>query len=70
MLGSFTDVRVRVHSAGTVEAVGKDVTRFQTGDEVFGECDGSSAEYAVAREDKLVPKPAILTVNHSLKAMK
>jgi NADPH:quinone reductase-like Zn-dependent oxidoreductase len=47
--------------AGTVEAVGKDVTRFQAGDEVFGECDGSFAEYAVSREDKLVLKPENLT---------
>jgi NADPH:quinone reductase-like Zn-dependent oxidoreductase len=47
--------------AGTVEAVGKNVTRFQAGDEVFGTCDGSFAEYAGAREDTLVPKPASLT---------
>ncbi len=47
--------------AGTVEAVGKNVTRFQAGDDVFGTCDGSFAEYARAREDKLAPKPANLT---------
>ena len=47
--------------AGRVEAVGKDVTRFQPGDEVFGTCGGSFAEYACAREDKFVPKPANLT---------
>ena len=47
--------------AGTVEAVGRAVTRLQGGDEVFGECNGSLAEYAVARADKLVLKPAILT---------
>lgn len=45
--------------AGVVEAVGRDVTRFQTGDEVFGK--GTSAEYALAREDKLAPRPANLT---------
>lgn len=44
-----------------VEAVGKDVNRFQPGDEVLGACDGSLAEYACSREDKLVPKPAKLT---------
>ena len=47
--------------AGTVEAVGKNVTRFQAGDEVFGTCDGSFAEYAAAPEDTLVLKPADLT---------
>lgn len=47
--------------AGFVEAVGKDVTRFQAGDEVCGECDGSFAEYACAREDKLVAKPSNLS---------
>ena len=47
--------------AGTVEAVGKNVTRFQIGDEVFGTGDGSFAEYATCREDKLARKPANLT---------
>jgi NADPH:quinone reductase-like Zn-dependent oxidoreductase len=55
-------VRVRGQDvAGRVEAVGKDVTRFQPGDEVFGTCDGSFAEYATARTDKVAPKPANLT---------
>ncbi len=44
-----------------MEAVGKDVTRFQPGDEVFGIGKGAFAEYARAREDKLAPKPANLT---------
>ena len=47
--------------AGRVEAVGQDVKRFQPGDEVFGAGNGSFAEYACAREDKLVAKPASLT---------
>nr|MDQ5819414.1 NAD(P)-dependent alcohol dehydrogenase [Actinomycetota bacterium] len=47
--------------AGVVEAVGKNVTRFQPGDEVFGIGKGSYAEYAGAPEDKLAPKPANLT---------
>lgn len=47
--------------AGVVTAVGKDVTRFQPGDEVFGIGKGSYAEYARVREDKLAPKPANLT---------
>jgi NADPH:quinone reductase-like Zn-dependent oxidoreductase len=34
------------------------VTRFRPGDEVFGVCEGSFAEYARAREDRLAPKPS------------
>jgi NADPH:quinone reductase-like Zn-dependent oxidoreductase len=47
--------------AGVVEALGKNVSRFQSGDEVFGIGKGSYAEYVCAREDKLAPKPANLT---------
>jgi NADPH:quinone reductase-like Zn-dependent oxidoreductase len=55
-------VRVRGRDvAGIVEAVGAKVTRFHRGDAVFGICDGSFAEYACAREDKLASKPAGLS---------
>ena len=47
--------------AGTVEAVGKSVTQFRVGDEVFGWCKGAFAEYVAASEDALAPKPANLT---------
>lgn len=47
--------------AGTVVEVGASVTRFNIGDEVYGVSRGSFAEYAVAREDKLAPKPSSLT---------
>ena len=47
--------------AGTVEAVGANVTRLHKGDEVFGTGRGAYAEYARARADHLVPKPAHLT---------
>lgn len=47
--------------AGTVAAVGGDVSRFKVGDEVFGIARGSFAEYAAARQDKLVRKPAGLS---------
>src|SRR5215212_3366570 len=47
--------------AGVVEALGKDVSRFQPGDEVFGIGKGPYAEYVCAREDKLAHKPANLT---------
>jgi len=47
--------------AGTVEAVGKHVTGFEPGDEVFGTCHGSFAEHARARASRLAPKPATLS---------
>src|SRR5574341_1009260 len=47
--------------AGRVEAVGRKVTRFHPGEEVFGICEGSFAEYACARAGKLAPKPANLS---------
>jgi NADPH:quinone reductase-like Zn-dependent oxidoreductase len=47
--------------AGTVVAVGSDVTRFKAGEEVFGISRGSFAEYAAAQEDKLAHKPAGLS---------
>jgi NADPH:quinone reductase-like Zn-dependent oxidoreductase len=47
--------------AGVVEAVGKSVSRVEPGDEVFGVGKGTFAEYALAREEKLAPKPANLT---------
>jgi len=47
--------------AGTVVAVGSEVTRFQPGDDVFGISRGAFAEYAAVREDKLAHKPANLS---------
>jgi NADPH:quinone reductase-like Zn-dependent oxidoreductase len=47
--------------AGQVEAVGASVTRFQPGDEVFGSCHGSFADYAAASEDGLALKPTNLS---------
>jgi NADPH:quinone reductase-like Zn-dependent oxidoreductase len=51
--------------AGTVEAVGEGVTTLRPGDEVFGWCDGSFAEYASVPENQLVPKPANLTLEQA-----
>lgn len=50
--------RPGVDVAGQVEAVGGNVTQFRPGDEVFGVCRGSFAEYACAAEEKLERKPA------------
>ena len=50
--------------AGRVEAVGRDVSRFRPGDEVFGDLSGhwgGFAEYVCAREDSLAPIPAGMT---------
>ncbi len=44
--------------AGTIEAVGANVTQFRPGDAVMGTCEGSFAELARARADKLVRKPS------------
>ena len=51
--------------AGTVVAAGPGVTRFKAGDEVFGIGQGSFAEYARARADKLARKPANLTFDQA-----
>jgi NADPH:quinone reductase-like Zn-dependent oxidoreductase len=47
--------------AGVVQAVGGGVTRFSAGDEVFGTCEGSFAEYVCAKEGKIARKPANLS---------
>jgi NADPH:quinone reductase-like Zn-dependent oxidoreductase len=43
--------------AGRVEAAGAKAGAFRPGDEVFGTCRGSFADYAVARADRLAAKP-------------
>jgi NADPH:quinone reductase-like Zn-dependent oxidoreductase len=56
------DNRLGTDYAGTVEAVGKDVTQLRPGDEVFGGRTGALAEYVVAKADRgIVPKPANVT---------
>jgi NADPH:quinone reductase-like Zn-dependent oxidoreductase len=47
--------------AGQVETVGRNITQFKPGDEVFGVCLGAFAEYACASETKLVVKPENVT---------
>src|SRR5512132_892537 len=53
--------RPGVDVAGQVEAVGRNVTRFRPGDEVFGSCRGAFAEYACASDSSLVTKPSNVT---------
>lgn len=47
--------------AGTIEAVDSDAGDFEPGDRVFGICDGSFAEYALVRKDKLARHPSNLS---------
>jgi NADPH:quinone reductase-like Zn-dependent oxidoreductase len=54
--------RLGVDYAGTIEAVGRNVTQFNPGDDVFGGRTGALAEYVSARADRaVVLKPANLT---------
>jgi NADPH:quinone reductase-like Zn-dependent oxidoreductase len=55
-------IQLGVDFAGTVEAVGRNVTQFKTGDEVFGGRTGALAQYLCVRADRaVVLKPANLT---------
>ena len=64
-LGAPTNVRLGADYAGVVEAVGKSVTRFRPGDEVFGSSSGNwgaFAEYvSVSEKGGILPKPSNLT---------
>ena len=51
------DTRLGVDYAGTVEAVGKNITEFKVGDEVWGGKGGAWAQYVVASEKALAKKP-------------
>jgi NADPH:quinone reductase-like Zn-dependent oxidoreductase len=57
--------RLGTDLAGRVEAVGRNVTRFQWGDEVFGASRGSFAEYVCALENRLALKPADVTFDQA-----
>src|SRR5437762_11201659 len=60
--GNPGSTRLGVDLAGTVEAVGKNVTRFKAGDEVFGGKFGAFSEYVAVREDRAIAlKPGNLT---------
>ena len=51
--------------AGTVEAVGDNVTHLKPGDRVFGSCKGAFAEYAVAKPEALALVPENLTMEQA-----
>jgi NADPH:quinone reductase-like Zn-dependent oxidoreductase len=55
------DKRIGVDVAGQVQSVGRNITQFKPGDEVFGVCRGAFAEYVCATEDKLARKPGNLS---------
>jgi NADPH:quinone reductase-like Zn-dependent oxidoreductase len=56
------DTQLGVDFAGTVEAVGKNTTKFKPGDEVFGGRTGAFADYVCVRESRAVAlKPASVT---------
>lgn len=60
-----TDHALGTDCAGTVVAVGNDVTRFALGDAVYGAAKGALAEYAIAAERNLVHKPENVTFSNA-----
>jgi NADPH:quinone reductase-like Zn-dependent oxidoreductase len=72
-LGKPKIKRPGVDMAGQVEAVGRNVTQFKPGDEVFGTCRGAFAEYATSQsvpgmKSVLVRKPANVTFEQAASA--
>src|SRR5262245_33411522 len=60
------NTRLGVDFAGTVEAVGKNVTQFKPGDDVFGGKSGAFAEYVCVRADRAITlKPANITFDQA-----
>jgi NADPH:quinone reductase-like Zn-dependent oxidoreductase len=60
-LGKPRDGRIGFDVAGEIETVGRNVTEFKPGDEVFGSCQGAFAEYACALESAVARKPENVT---------
>ena len=55
------NIRTGIDVSGIVEVVGRNITRFKPGDEVFGVARGSLAEYACTSEKALTAKPENVT---------
>lgn len=60
-----SDPRVGVDIAGEVVLVGKNVTEFKPGDEVFGSAPGAFAEYALASPRRIALKPPGMSFEHA-----
>jgi len=60
-LGKPKDPRLGVDAAGTIDAVGRNVTGLKPGDDVVGVCRGAFAEFARAAASAVVAKPANVT---------
>src|SRR5262249_31550634 len=60
--------RLGVDVAGQVEAVGKNVTQFKPGDEVFGSCRGAFAESVCTSDPALIMKPDNVTFEQAASA--
>jgi NADPH:quinone reductase-like Zn-dependent oxidoreductase len=65
MMGSKFDPVRGADLAGTIDAVGKNVTGLRPGDEVFGTGRGTFAEYAIATANGLAPKPRNLSFSEA-----
>jgi NADPH:quinone reductase-like Zn-dependent oxidoreductase len=65
-IGKPDSILMGADFAGTVEAVGKNVTRFKPGDEVFGDRDGAFGEYvSVAEKGAMALKPSNMTMEQA-----
>jgi NADPH:quinone reductase-like Zn-dependent oxidoreductase len=67
-IGAPSDPIMGVDFAGTVEAVGANVTQFKPGDAVFGGANGSLSEYVVVREARAAAKPDNVTFEEAAAA--
>ncbi len=65
-IGKPDSIHMGADFAGTVEVVGKNVTRFKPGDEVFGDRDGAFGEYvSVAENGAMALKPGNMTMEQA-----